>query len=217
MKLTAVVAVAVAATVLAVPPSLAQGDRWTLRGRAVAVLPDDDSDTVGGTGTSIAVDGSFGAELALTYRFRPSLSLELGAAFVPLDLATEGGQAPDLEVGSIDLMSAALTLQYRFQTTGRVDPYLGIGMVFGRISGYSITPDMQGVGLADITFSDIVRLFTQFGVDVEIGRGWMLNADVRYAPMTTQMNLITTAGTSLDKIALQINPVMLSLGLARSF
>ena len=217
MKLTAAVAIALAATVLAVPPCLAQGERWTVRGRAMAVLPDDDSETVGGTGTSIAADSAIGAELSATYRFRPPLALELSVAIAPLDLSTVGGQVADLEVGSVDMMFAALALQYQFQPAGRIDPYLGIGMVFGRLSGYSITPDMQGVGLADITFSDIVRLYTQVGVEIEIGRGWLLNLDARYAPMTTQLALITPSGSALDEVSLQVNPVLLSLGLARSF
>lgn len=217
MRLTAAALAVAAAAALAPPPCHAQTDRWLLKGRALAVLPDDDSETVGGTGTKVAVDRSLGAELALAYRYRPPLALELAATFTSLDLATAGGQAPGLDAGSVDLVSASLALQYHFPGASRFHPYLGIGTVFGHLSGYSITPDLLAAGITDITYSEIVRLFTQAGVDLEIGRGWLLNAEVRYAPMTTQMTLITTAGTTLDKVSLEINPLLVGVGLARSF
>jgi outer membrane protein len=217
MKLVAAVTLAAAATVLAPAPAQAQADRWILKGRAFALVADDDSDTVGSTGTSITVANSYGAELAATYFPIPKWGLELTAAAAPLDLSTVGGQAPGLDLGSVDLLSAMLALQYHFQTDGKVNPYLGVGVAFGRLAGYSATDDLIGAGIADITFSNVFRLYTQAGADVEIGRGWLLNLDLRYVPMTTQLNLITAGGASFDKVALQINPILVSLGIGHSF
>ena len=217
MKLTAAVTLVVVATILAPVPAQAQAERWIARGRVFALIADDDSDTVGSTGTSIDVANSSGAELAVTYFPNPKWALELAAATVPLDLATVGGQSPGLDAGSVDLLSAALALQFHFPTSGRINPYLGVGATFGRLSGYSATADLVAAGITDISFTNVVRVYTQVGADLEIGRGWLLNVDLRYAPMTTQMDLITTGGESFDEVALQINPILIALGIARSF
>lgn len=217
MQLTAAFAFVAAATIVTPAPVQAQAERWVFKGRAFALIADDDSDTVASTGTSIAVANSSGAELAVTYFPIPRWGLELAAAAAPLDLSTVGGQSPGLDVGSVDLLSATLALQYHFPIGGRIKPYLGAGATFGRLTGYSATADLIGAGIADITFSNIFRLCTQAGADVEIGRGWLLNLDLRYAPMTTQMDLLTAGGTSFDKVALQINPILIGVGVARSF
>jgi outer membrane protein len=212
-----IVAVLAVATVLPASPSLAQSDRWTVWGRAMAVVANDDSETVADTGTTIAVDSSFGAEVGVTYLVLPQWSLELSALYAPLDLSTVGGNAAGLDVGSVDLLAATLSVQYRFQTEGRFDPYIGVGTALAQLGGYSTTSDMVAVGIADITFSNSFRLFTQFGTDVEIGKGWLVNVDLRYIPMTTQMDFITAAGASFDKTALDLNPLLISLGVGRSF
>lgn len=217
MKLAATVILAAVAAMLSPAFAQAQTDRWILRGRAFALMADDDSDTVASTGTSIAVANSSGGEVAVTYFPIPRWGLELAAAAAPLDLSTVGGQSPGLDAGSVDLLVAALALQYHFPTDGRINPYLGVGVTFGRLVGYSATEDLVAAGITDITFSNLFRLGTQAGADVEIGRGWLLNLDLRYVPMTTQMDLITAGGASFDKVALQINPILISLGIARVF
>ena len=217
MKLTAAVALAVVATILSPVPARAQADRWILKARAFGLIADDDSDTVASTGTSIAVANSAGGEVAATYFPIPRWGLELTAAAAPLDLSTVGGQSPGLDAGSVDLLSAMLALQYHFPTIGRLDPYLGVGVVFGRLAGYSATDDLLAAGIADITFSKVFRLYTQAGIDMEIGRGWLLNLDLRYVPMTTQLDLLTADGASFDKVALQINPILVSFGIGHSF
>ena len=217
MRLIACVALAAAAAGLSASPALAQAERWILKGRAFALIADDDSDTVASTGTSIAVANSSGAELAVTYFPIPKWGIELAAAAAPLDLSTVGGQSPGLDIGSVDLLSASLSLKYHLPTAGRFDPYLGVGAAFGRLTGYSAADDLIAAGLTDITFSNVFRVCTQAGADVQVGRGWLLNLDLRYAPMTTQLNLIAGDGSSFDKVALQINSILISFGLGRSF
>jgi outer membrane protein W len=148
---------------------------------------------------------------------RPRWALELALGIAPIDLETEGGQAAGLDVGTIDLQSAGLSLTYRFATEGKFDPYLGLGGAYLNPAGWAITPDLVAVGIGDIAFSTDFRLYTQFGADWEMGRRWRLNVDLRYVPMTTQMEFITATGETLDTAALQINPLLVSLGVAYSF
>jgi outer membrane protein W len=208
---------AVVAAALAAAPATAQDDRWTARARAVAVVTDDDGEPVGGTGSSIAAASSLGVELAVTYTVRPRWALELALGIAPIDLETEGGQAAGLDVGTIDLQSAAVSLTYRFATEGRIDPYLGLGTAYLNSAGWKVTPDMVAAGIGDIAFSTDFRLYAQLGADWELGRHWRLNVDLRYVPMTTEMEFITVTGETLDTAALQINPFLVGIGIAYSF
>lgn len=211
------VTLVVIAVALAAWPAAAQSSRWTARARAIAVVADDDGEPVGGTGSSIAADSTFGAEVGVIYSVRPRWALELVLGVAPIDLATVGGQVPGLDVGSIDLQTAALALTYRFPTEGRIDPYLGLGSAYLDPAGWRVTPDLIAVGIADIAFSTDFRLYTQLGADWVMSEHWRLNVDVRYVPMTTQMTFVGTTGETVDTATLQINPFFVSLGLAWSF
>ena len=209
------------ATLLAVAaaalPAAAQPDRWAVRGRGFALIADDDSDTVGGTGTRVAVSDSSGFELAVSYAPFPNWAFELAAATAPIDLTSVGGQVPDIDVGSADLLVATFAMQYRFATAGRVDPYLGIGVGFGRLTGFAPAADLVANQIADIAFSETVRVYTQAGVEVEVGKGWLLSADVRYLPMTTEAEFVSTTGALFDEVAIELNPILLGIGIGRRF
>jgi outer membrane protein W len=202
---------------LATAPATAQSGRWTARVRAVAVVPDDDGEPVGGTGSSIAAAGSLGVEAAVGYALRPRWALELALGVAAIDLESEGGQAPGIDAGTIDLQSAALSLTYRFATEGKIDPYLGLGVAYLNPGGWEVTPDLLAAGIGDIAFTTDFRLSTQVGADWTFGARWRLNADLRYVPMTTRMTFVTSTGETLDKAALQINPILVSLGVGYSF
>jgi outer membrane protein len=210
-----VLVVAAAATLAA--PAGAQGDRWIARVRGLGVIPDYHSDVVGTTETRLKVDNSFGAEASLTYFIRPQWGLELSAWAAPVDLVTVGGQAPGLDAGSVDLVTGMLALQYHFATTGRVKPYLGIGMALAVPTGYSLSHDMASFGISELTFTNSLRVHTQIGADLQLGKGWRLNFDVRYVPVATNVDFRLAAGGTLATIGLNINPILVGIGVGRSF
>ncbi len=208
------VAVAAAAASL---PAAAQGDRWIGRIRVFGVVPDYNSEEVAGTGTRIKVGRSAGGEAGITYFLNPRWALELSTAVMPIKLSTVGGQFPGLDAGRVDLVCGLLSLEYHFATLGRIRPYLGIGTAFVQPTGYALSQDMQAAGIADLTFTSSLRVHTQLGGDLEMGKGWRLNVDLRYVPATTKVDFRRTVGGSLDTIALAIDPILVSFGVARSF
>ncbi len=216
MRRTAILVLVVAAVTLA-QPATAQGDRWIGRVRALGVMPDASSDEIATTGTRIGVDNAFGGEASVTCLLGPTWGLELAAAVTPLKLSTTGGQFPGLDAGRVDLFSGMLSLQYHFATTGKLKPYLGIGMTFARPIGYTLSKDMEASGIANLTFASSMRVHTQVGADLRIGQGWRLNLDLRYAPVTTRADFRLATGGSLDTIALNINPILVGVGIGRTF
>lgn len=198
-------------------PAAAQGDRWIARVRGLGVIPDYNSGTIAGTGTQLQVDNGVGAEAGVTYMLEPQWGLELSLAAAPLSLATVNGQYPGLDAGSFTLASAMLALQFHFQSSGRFRPYLGIGVTGARPTGYSSSDDLAANGIADLTFTSSLRVHTQVGTDLEIGKGWRANFDLRYVPVTTRVDFRLTAGGSLATVALNVNPILVGIGLGRTF
>jgi outer membrane protein W len=213
LRMTGVVVAAVAVAV----PAAASPDTWIAHARAIAVVADDDSETITDTGTGVEVGNTFGFGLGAVFKPLPLWGIELDAEWLPLDLTTAGGQFPDLDVGGVDMVSARVSLQYRFATTGTIHPYVGVGVTYSGLTGYTLTDDMRGAGIGDVRFSTSLRVCTQAGADVDIGKGWLVTVDAVYAPTTTRVDFRIPSGDSLDAIALQVNPLLFSIGIGRSF
>jgi outer membrane protein len=217
VKSATIVALVAAATVTLAVPAAAEENRWIGRVRGLGVVPDYNSDEIGATGTRIKVGSTFGGELSVTYLLNPHWGLELSAAAMPLRLTTVGGEFPGLDAGKVDLVCGLLSLEYHFETTGRIKPYLGVGMALARPVGYALSADMQASSITDLTFTSSLRMHTQLGADLQIGDGWRLNLDLRYVPVTTRVDFRLAGGGSLDTIALDVNPIIAAIGIGRSF
>ena len=112
-----------------------QGD-WMVRGRVIAVLPDEGASlSVGGTGIPGDVDigDQYVPELDITYFFNDNLAVELILGVTPHDVKATGvtvGPLTDatVDLGDVWLLPPTLTAQYHFNTDGRVKPYVGAGV-----------------------------------------------------------------------------------------
>lgn len=198
-------------------PAAAQQDRWIGRFRLLGVIPNYSSGAIGATGSTVKVGGSGGGEVSLTRFLKPNWALELSAAAMPVSLTTVGGQYPGLDVGQVSLATGLLSLEYHFSTLGRLKPYLGVGTAYVRPLGYTLTSDMAQQGISDLHFSGSLRVFTQGGCDWQIGKGWRLNLDVRYVPVTTRVDFLLPSGASLASIALVVDPILVGFGVAHTF
>jgi outer membrane protein len=198
-------------------PAVAQEGRWSIGARVLGIVPDYDSGTIATTGSQLEVGSGIGAELSGTYRLSARLGFELSAAALPLDLTTVNGQYPGLDAGSVDVLTGMFAARYSFATTGRFKPYLGLGMAFAHPLRYAISQDLIGAGISDLGFTTSLRLYTQVGAGYTIGKGWYLNADLRYVPLTTRVDFKLAAGGSLDVVSLSINPILVGLGVGRTF
>jgi outer membrane protein len=213
----ALIVVVATATAMLSEPASAQERRWLGRVRVFGMLPDYSSGVVAGTGTKLKVDSTAGGEAGVTYFLNPQWAFELSAAAMPITLSTVGGQFPGLGVGRLDLVCGLLSLEYHFATLGRIKPYFGFGAALVRPTGFSLGADMPANGVANLTFTSSLRVLTQFGGDLEIGKGWRLNVDFRYVPATTNVEFFRTTGGTLDTVGLVIDPILVSFGVGRSF
>ncbi|HEY0106897.1 MAG TPA: OmpW family outer membrane protein [Rhizomicrobium sp.] len=152
-----------------------------IRIRGLGVLPDASADVKGG-GTSIggktSVTDSAVPEIDGTYFLTDHIGLELIAATAKH--AVHHTIAGD--VGSVWLLPPTLTVQYHFDPTGAIRPYVGAGV------NYTFFYSAHSTGFAPINFSNNAGFALQAGVDVPVGDGpYFVNFDVKKLFLSTTL------------------------------
>ncbi len=175
---------------LAMTGSVAAGDYngdFMVRIGGSVVSPDASASvTALGAGAIPGSDADVSTEvipsLTLTYFFHKNFAVELFCCFAKHEADAEGSISGFGEVADFWIFPPALTLQYHFDSRGGFKPYVGAGIqyihFFNEDSRY---------GSVDI--DSAVGFTLQAGVDVELGRGWYLNADVKKTWLDTEVHL----------------------------
>ena len=165
----------------------------------------DDSSAVGALPGSIELDDEFIPTLTLTYFLNKNIGIELFCCFAKLqaDHNLLG------EVADFWVFPPALTLQYHFDPMGGIKPYIGVGLQY--IAPFS----EDGVGAlagANVEVDDALGFTLQAGVDISIGDGWYLNADVK---KTWIEHTVSVGG--VEQFDVGIDPWIFSVGLGYRF
>jgi outer membrane protein len=159
------------------------------------------------TPSGLELDDQFIPTLTLTYFLNKNLAVELFCCFANLDADLAGAG----NVAEFWVFPPALTLQYHFDSMGAFKPYVGAGVQ------YILPFDEDGVGaLAGdrVKIDDALGFTLQAGVDVEIGQGWYLNADVK---KTWIEHDVTVRGVTNADFNAEIDPWIFSVGLGYRF
>lgn len=219
-------------------PMLAQAEAgdWVVRARAVNINPDEDSKlgktvnnlglgTLIGQGAELKVDSNTIPELDISYYFTKNIAAELILATGSKhDVSITGSSAantiPNQLLGSVDVLPPTLTVQWHFNPDQTFDPYVGAGINYtafldrklsvrqGALGGYKIKVDNDSWGYA-----------LQAGLDVNLKDGWLINADIKYVTIDTDVKLKGAAtGNAWTKIdSLDINPWVFGIGIGKKF
>ena len=194
MKRNFLAATAVAALALgAAMPADAQN--WMVRGRVIGVLPDASSSLSG-----LDVDDAYTVELDLSYFFTKNIAVEVIAATTRHEVTLNG-----TSLGKVSVLPPTVTLQYHFTDLGAWKPYVGGGLNYtwfydvGLSSPLDVSRNSWGGAL-------------QAGVDYAIDKNWMLNFDVKYIWISTDVSAAGSRLTTLD-----INPWVVGLGVGYRF
>ncbi len=235
MKKT-MVAVALATVVFAPAVAQAEAGDWVVRVRAADVSPNEDSKlgkTVNSVlgipamtpGAELEVDNNWIPELDISYYFTKNIAAELILALGSKhDVSIKGDSAGIINnqnLGSVDALPPTLTLQWHFNPDQTFDPYVGAGVNYtvmldrnlkgsrGAIAGDKIKVDSDSWGYA-----------LQAGFDINLKDGWLINADVKYITMDTDVkwkNPVLT-GNAWRKIdSLDIDPWVFGIGIGKKF
>lgn len=177
------------------------------------VVDPDSSATVYNAGV---VQPTFDAEvstevlptLTLTYFLNKNLALELFCCFAQFDAEGRGG-IDGLDLGDFWVFPPALTLQYHFDQFGGFKPYVGAGVQYIHF----FSEGRSGLGGEKIELDDAFGFTLQAGVDISLGDGWYLNADVK----KTWIDTDASWGASGITADVEIDPWIYSVGLGYRF
>lgn len=199
-------AAAMGAMVAATPATAGSntGD-FMVRVQGTYVDFNDDSTATGTVPGSLALDNEFIPTATLTYFLSNNLAVELFCCFAKLE-------ADHNTLGAVSdfwVFPPALTVQYHFDPMGGLKPYVGAGIQ------YILPFSEKGKGAlagADVEVDDALGFTLQAGVDIEMGQGWYLNADVK---KTWIEHTVSVGG--VEQFDLGIDPWIFSVGLGYRF
>lgn len=181
---------------------------WLIRGRVVAVVPDESS-TIDVIGGSAAVDEAYMPEVDFSYFFTDNVAAELVLTSTNHDVTAEGTALGDVDLGDVWLLPPVLALQYHFAPKATVSPYLGAGVNLTLFYG----EDAPGGTVTDIDYDTSFGPALQAGVDIQINDGWMLNLDLKKVWLNTDVSLNGGAITA----DVDIDPWIFGIGFGTRF
>jgi outer membrane protein len=218
-------------------PSLvyAEAGDWVVRARAVNVAPNEDS-KLGSTvnsllgapvmtpGAELAVSDKIIPELDISYYFTKNIAAELILAVgTRHNVSIQGdsaGAVGNQALGSVNLLPPTLTAQWHFNPDQTFDPYVGAGV------NYTIMLDRNLKGSAGAIAGNKIKIDSdswgpalQAGFDINLKDGWLINADVKYVWLDTDVKLKgAVTGNAWRKIdSLDINPWVVGIGIGKKF
>lgn len=201
MNKTWLIAIAAAA---AIPAAQAQDTgNWIVRARAVNLA----SANKDSTGLGLTINDKVIPEVDISYFFSPNLAAELILTYPQKQTVYSNGT----EIGSFKHLPPTLNLQYHVTGLGGFRPYIGAGLNYTNITAVYFNPAVTAAlhpGLKHNSFG----LSLQAGVDIPLGGGWLLNADVKKVQIETT---VYSSGNSAGKF--KVDPTLFALGVGKRF
>jgi len=191
---------------LAAAPAMAQskGD-WTLSAGVHQVAPKSDNGTLAG-GLEVDVDSDIKPTITGEYFIADNLGIEVLAA-LPFkhDINIDGlGR-----VGSTKHLPPVVSLQYHFNSAGKVSPLVGLGVNYTTFFSESTGGALAG---SKLKLDDSWGLAAHVGVDFKISDNGSLRVDARWADIDTKVKL---DGADLGTV--NIDPMVYGVSYVHSF
>ena len=202
-KFSTLAALATAVAALAAPSlASAQEGPWMVRARVLNL----DSANKDSTGLGLSVNNKTFPEVDISYFVAPNVAAELILTYPQKHTLYSNGTA----IGSLKHLPPTLTLQYHFNPTGAVRPYVGAGLNFTNFSSVSFSSAVAA--LQPSIKHNSYGLAAQVGADFEVSKGLYLNVDLKKVSLGTT---VYSKGAEAGKF--KVNPVLASVGLGWRF
>lgn len=174
-----------AASLVAVAtPAFAQsaGD-WTLGLGLHQVDPKSDNGALAGGTLPLGIDSDAKPSVTFEYFIRDNLGIEvLGALPFQHDIAVKGVG----KVGQTKHLPPTITLQYHFNSDGKVSPLLGVGVNYTTFFSEDTTGALAGTKLE---LDDSFGLAAHAGLDFKLSDKASIRVDVRWADIDTEVKV----------------------------
>ncbi len=189
-----------------------KGD-FMVRAGVSVVAPDSSATVYSGGAVIPGADAEVSTEVipsaTLTYFLTDNIAAELFCCFAKHQVDGKGA-LNGVDLGDTWIFPPAITLQYHFDGLGGFKPYIGAGVQYIHFFSESAS-GLAGNPKLDI--DDAFGFTLQAGVDVELGQGWYLNADVK----KTWIDLDASwRGTNITA-DVELDPWIISAGIGYRF
>lgn len=180
---TLAVSAALALASLSAPAMAQSAGDWTLGVGLHSVDPKSDNGTLAGT-LRADVEDDIKPTITAEYFIRDNLGIEvLAAAPFKHDISLDGVKA-----GETRHLPPVVSLQYHFNSGGRVSPFLGLGVNYTRFFKEKSDADgpLAGAGLKlDASWG----LAAHAGLDFRLGESSALRVDARWIDIETDVSV----------------------------
>lgn len=180
-KLLPLLAVSLAAVAA---PAMAQsaGD-WTLGVGVHQVDPKSDNGKLANGTLPLTIDSDAKPSITFEYFVKENLGIEvLGALPFKHEIAVKGVG----KVGQTKHLPPTVTLQYHFNSAGKVSPLLGVGLNYTTFFSEDTTGPLAG---SRLKLDDSFGLAVHAGLDFKVAGKGSLRVDVRWADIDTEVKV----------------------------
>ena len=177
---------------------------WLIRARIVDVEPANKSDPISGAGASdrLAVSNKTIPELDISYFFTSNIAAELILTYPQKHDVTLDGN----NIGNFKELPPTLTVQYHFNPSGSIRPYVGAGINHTNISNVKL---LNGTGSLE---HSSVGGALQAGVDFAVDKNWSINIDIKKVQISSDVSI---SGTKVSTV--QVDPLLVGVGFGYRF
>ena len=194
-----------------IAPVLTQWSPWLIRGRALAVVPQESAKLkLGGApivGGDVDISNSVVPELDISYFFTKNIAVELILGVTPHNVKGAGALA-GARIGSAWLLPPTLMLQYHFTELGAFKPYVGAGV------NYTVFFNEKAKGgFTNFDLKDTFGFALQAGFDYMIDKHWGFNFDVKKIFLEPKVKV--NNGVIAGKV--KIDPWLIGAGITYRF
>jgi outer membrane protein len=155
--------------------------------------PKSDNGTLAGARASVNDDWSLTGSLA--YGFNDNLSIELWSGLTPFE--HEVSLAGLGTVATVEHRPTTLSLNYHFNTEGKIRPFVGAGYGIVSVSGEQTRGALAGLGIAG---DNANGLSLSLGADVYFNDNFFVRADVRKIDFDTEVTVETLGNVGTAEV-----------------
>ena len=192
---------------------------WFARIGPALIEPNDSSNDVEGIpGTGVRVDNDVTLGFTIGYMLTSKYAIELlGVTPSKHDLRGKEGIGALGKIADVDVFPPTLSLQYHFNGTSNIHPYIGVGVNYTHFPDEDVSPSLETAlgGSTRLDIDDSWGLAAQVGADYSINESWFLNAGIWYVDIDADATLKTN-GVDRD-VDIDIDPWVFFMGIGRSF
>ena len=190
------------------------------------VAPDSDNLVIDDGVDRITVNVDDGTSLTLmgTYMFTRNWGFDILASWpfnhdinVSIVDSVDPGFSPvSAKIAETDHLPPTFSIQYHFLPDSRFQPYVGAGVNYTTFFSTDVEQALVDLGIDDIDLDDSFGLALQFGGDFLFSDRWLINVDVRWIDIESDLEA-TALGETGELGTVKIDPWVYSVNLGYRF